>query len=106
MKTYQLYIDGAYVDPEKGEWFDSIDPYKGEPWAKVPRCGPEDVSRAVQAASRAMWKGPWAEMSPSARGKIMRRVGDVVAENATRLAEIEVRDETMASSSPRCSGGE
>jgi len=92
MKTYQLYIDGAYVDPAKGEWFESIDPYKGEPWAKIPRCGPEDVSRAVQAASRAMWKGPWAEMSPSARGKIMRRVGDLVAENATRLAEIEVRD--------------
>ena len=43
MKTYQLYIDGAYVDPAKGEWFESIDPYKGEPWAKIPRCGPEDV---------------------------------------------------------------
>src|SRR3954447_22450576 len=92
MKAYQLYIDGAYVDPAGGEWFDSIDPYRGEPWAKIPRCGPEDVSRAVQAASRAMWEGPWAKMGASARGKIMRRVGDLVAENAKRLAEVEVKD--------------
>ena len=77
---------------QKASGSSPIDPNKGEPWAKIPRCGPEDVSRAVQAASRAMWKGPWAGTNPSARGKIMRRVGDLVAENATRLAEIEVRD--------------
>ena len=34
MKTYQLYINGSYVDPANGQWFDSIDPYRGEPWAK------------------------------------------------------------------------
>ncbi|MCP1975247.1 acyl-CoA reductase-like NAD-dependent aldehyde dehydrogenase [Bradyrhizobium elkanii] len=37
MKTYQLYINGQYVDPANGEWFDSIDPYRGEAWAKIPR---------------------------------------------------------------------
>ena len=39
-----------------------------------------------------MWHGPWATMSASARGKVMRRIGDLVAENAQRLAEVEVRD--------------
>ena len=34
MKTYQLYINGSYVDPANGQWFDSIDPYRGEPWEK------------------------------------------------------------------------
>ena len=24
MKTYQLYINGNYVDPANGEWFDSV----------------------------------------------------------------------------------
>ena len=33
MKTYQLYINGQYVDPANGEWFESIDPYRGEEYA-------------------------------------------------------------------------
>lgn len=37
VKTYQLFINGQYVDPANGEWFDSIDPYRGKPWAKIPR---------------------------------------------------------------------
>ena len=39
-----------------------------------------------------MTEGPWAKMTPSQRGKLMRKLGDLVAENAQRLAEIEVRD--------------
>jgi len=92
MKTYKHYIDGQYVDPVQGEWFDSVDPYRGEVWARIPRGTAADVDRAVDAARRAMTEGPWATMHPGARGKIMRRLGDLVAENAERLAEIEVRD--------------
>lgn len=50
MKTYQLYINGQYVDPAKGEWFDSIDPYRGKPWAKIPRASKADADAAVKAA--------------------------------------------------------
>jgi len=39
-----------------------------------------------------MHDGPWAKMTPSARGKVLRRIGDLVAANAKRLAEIEVKD--------------
>src|SRR5688572_11487532 len=92
MKSYQLFIDGAYVDPVGREWFDSIDPYKGEPWARIPRGQAEDVELAVRAASRALREGPWAQMTSSARGKLMRRLGDLVLENAERLAEVEVHD--------------
>ena len=92
MKTYQLFIDGAYVDPVKGEHFDTIDPYRSEAWARIPKASAQDVDLAVKAASRAMWDGPWAKMNATARGKIMRRIGDLVAQNAERLAEIEVRD--------------
>ena len=92
MKTYQHFIDGAYVDPAGGEWFDSHDPYRGEVWARIPRGSAEDIDRAVAAARRAMTTGPWATMTPSARAKCMRKLGDLVAANAERLAEIEVRD--------------
>ncbi len=92
MKTYQHFIDGAYVDPAGGEWFDSHDPYRGEVWARIPRGSAEDVDRAVAAAKRAMTTGPWATMTASARARCMCRLGDLVAANAERLAEIEVRD--------------
>ena len=92
MKTYQLYINGEYVDPANNEWFESIDPYRGEPWAKIPRGSKADADKAVKAANEAMWRGPWSKMTASARGKVMRKLGDLVAANAERLAEIEVRD--------------
>lgn len=92
MKRYQLFIDGRYVDPVKGEWFDTVNPYTGKAWARIPRGTKEDVDIAVAAASRALKEGAWATMTPTTRGKLMRRLGDLVLENAQRLAETEVRD--------------
>ena len=54
MKTYQHFINGQYVDPAEGKWFDSIDPYRGEPWARIPQGCARDVDRAVTAAAQAM----------------------------------------------------
>jgi len=92
LETYRHWIDGAETDPEGGDWIESVDPYADAPWARVPRGAKADVDRAVAAAHRAMTTGPWATMSPSARAKVMRRIGDIVAEHAERLARIEVRD--------------
>ena len=92
MHTYQHFIDNQYVDPIDGEWMDTINPYTGQAWARVPKGSAKDVDRAVQAAKRAMQTGPYARMSPSERGKMMLRLAELVAANAQRLAEIEVRD--------------
>ena len=92
MKTYQLYIDGHYVDPVNGEWFESIDPYRGEPWAQDPARLEGRCRQGRGGRQEAMWHGPWSTMTASARGKVLRRLGDLVAANAERLAEIEVRD--------------
>ena len=92
MKTHGHYIDGAYVDPIGGKTIDSINPYTGEVWARIAQGCAGDVDRAVAAASRAMREGPWPAMNASARGRLMHRLADLVAANAERLAEIEVRD--------------
>ena len=92
MKTYQHYIDGQYVDPIGGKWFDSIDPYKGQAWARIPQGCDKDVDRAVAAANRALSEGPWATMTATERGKLMLKLADLVAKNAERLAELEVKD--------------
>jgi (Z)-2-((N-methylformamido)methylene)-5-hydroxybutyrolactone dehydrogenase len=92
MKTYQHFIDGEYVDPASGRWFDTIDPYRGEAWARIPQGDAVDVDRAVVAAERAMREGPWSKLTPTQRGKLMVRLAELVEQNAERLAEIEVRD--------------
>ena len=92
MKTYQHFIDGQYVDPIGGQWFDTIDPYQGKPWARIPKGCAKDVDLAVAAASRALREGPWANMTATQRGKLMLRLSELVEQNIERLAELEVRD--------------
>lgn len=91
MKTYQLYIDGRFVDAEGGRTFETVDPYRGEVWAHVAHAGAADVDRAVQAADAAR-RGEWGRMSASKRGRLLLRLADLIEAEAPRLAEIEVRD--------------
>lgn len=92
MERYELFIDGKPCPATAGEWFDSDNPYTGKPWAKIARGSLADVDAAVTAAHRAFTGGPWHEMTASARGALLHRLGDVLAEHAFRLAEIETRD--------------
>jgi aldehyde dehydrogenase (NAD+) len=92
MKRYNMFIDGAAVEPATDSWFDSENPYTGTAWAQVAQGNADDVDNAVRAAHNAFNEGPWPEMTASQRGALLRRLGDVIADNAQRLAEIEVRD--------------
>ena len=74
LQTYQTYLDGRWTDAASGKTFQSFDPYTGAPWALIPECDKADVDMAVEAAYRAFESGPWSKMTPTARGKIMRRI--------------------------------
>lgn len=58
MKTYKHFVNGDYVNPVQGQWFESIDPYRGEVWAQIPRGTAADVDEAVAAAKAAL-DGPY-----------------------------------------------
>ena len=92
MKSYQYYAGGAWHDPASGAWIDSENPARGEVWARIPDCNAEDVNRAVQAAKACFEEGPWPRMNATARGHLLRRMGDVVAKNAERLGVVETQD--------------
>ena len=89
---YRAFIGGQFVDAEKGEVFESEDPFSGEKWALVPRCRAADADRAVEAAHKAFTGGPWPALTASARGQLLCRLADLILENAQALADIEVRD--------------
>ncbi len=92
MKRYQMLIGGEWVDATSGETFESENPFLGGPWALIPKGGADDVDRAVKAAGDAFAGAAWRGLSASARGALLRRFADLVAQNADRLAEIETTD--------------
>ena len=94
MKTYQHWINGVPVAPASGQWLETEDPYSGEAWARIARGNKQDGELAVAAAKEAMESGPWSKMTATDRGRVLRRIGDLLADpnNAQRLAEVESRD--------------
>ncbi len=92
MQKHQHYIDGKFVDPASGKWFESFNPFTGEPWTLIAQGDATDADRAVQAAHRAFTQGPWSTFTATQRGLLLHKLGDLVARDAKKLAEIEVRD--------------
>src|SRR6266508_4202166 len=90
--SHQLFIDGQWVDPAWGETFKTPNPATGESLATVAAGGPEDIDRAVRAARAAFEGGPWSRMTPSQRGRIVWRIGDLILEHLEELAQIESLD--------------
>lgn len=90
LQQFQNTVGGRLV-PVRGT-FESFDPFTGKPWALIPLDGPAEVEAAV-AAARAAFRSPaWAGLTASARGRLLLRVADLIAENAERLAALETRD--------------
>lgn len=91
-RTYGLYIDGEFTPPSGGAVIESADPVSGEIWAEVPRATPDDVASACAAAHRAFNDPAWRGLSATARGGLLRKLGDLIAENAEWLAMVEMKD--------------
>ncbi|MBX5200050.1 aldehyde dehydrogenase [Rhizobium sp. NZLR1] len=90
MRRFQHYIDGEFSDGEAS--YPSIDPATGAVWADMPEAREGDVDRAVNAADKALYDGPWAKLTATQRGKLLYKLADLVAANAQILAELETRD--------------
>jgi acyl-CoA reductase-like NAD-dependent aldehyde dehydrogenase len=84
-----MIVGGAEVDAASGATFATHDPATGETLAQVPSAGPEDVDRAVRAATDAFEEGPWASMFARERGRLLLRFADAIRERAEDLARLE-----------------
>jgi phenylacetaldehyde dehydrogenase len=85
----QALIDGRWQDAQSGETFEVFNPSNETVIARVADCKKADVDLAVAAARKAFDQGPWPRMSPSARGKILWKIGDLILENLEELAQLE-----------------
>ena len=90
-KRYGLFIDGEFVAPEKGRYFDTINPATEEKLSRVAVAGPADVDKAVKAAREA-YRKTWSKMKPAERGKYIFRIARIMQERAREFAAIESLD--------------
>ena len=87
----QMFIDGQWTDAASGKTFETPNPATGEILARVAEGDAEDINRAVRAA-RAAFNGPWSRLTPSDRGRIIWKIGDLILEHAEELAQLESLD--------------
>lgn len=92
MDSYNLFIDGRWVDSCSGETFETVNPATEEPLARVARANAEDVDRAVQAARKAL-SGPWSRMAPKERAGLLFKLAAALREQVEEFAELETLDQ-------------
>src|SRR6202012_2307046 len=88
----KLFIDGQWTDAASGKTFETPNPATGETLATVAAGDVEDINTAVRAARRAFDDGPWGRLTPSERGRIVWRIGDLNLEHLEELAQPETLD--------------
>jgi len=88
----KLFIDGQWTEAASGKTFETPNPATGETLANVAEGDAEDINRAVSAARKAFDSGPWSRMTPSDRGRLIWKIGDLILEHAEELAQLESLD--------------
>ncbi len=87
-----MHIGGRQVPAAGGAWFETVDPFTGEVWAEVARGDRRDVEPPSRPPHAAFQGGPWPELTATARGLLLHRLGDLVLEHLEELVAAESRD--------------
>src|ERR1044071_8551542 len=86
----QIFVGGEWSDSVTGETMEVLNPATEEVIAEVPRCGAEDVDRAVAAAKAALPQ--WLETTPGERAEVLLKLADLLREQAAEVAKSEARN--------------
>jgi len=91
-KPRKMLIGGQWVDALSGKTFKTYNPATGEVLAHVAEGDRADIDQAVKAARKAFESGPWAEMAPAERGRLLWKISDLIEQHHEELAELETLD--------------
>jgi aminomuconate-semialdehyde/2-hydroxymuconate-6-semialdehyde dehydrogenase len=90
MLSLANYVNGRFVAPVGGQFFDKFDPATGTAIAKVPDSDERDVTQAVEAAVNAF--PAWSRTPVGERARLLTAIGQRIEERLNPLAEAECRD--------------
>lgn len=91
MQEFKMKIGSNWCAASSNQWIESENPYTNKAWARIPRGTSEDAEAAIRAA-HAAFVGPWRQISPSDRGRLLNKLAELMTKNAERLADLEVKD--------------
>ncbi|WP_416651993.1 aldehyde dehydrogenase [Candidatus Pseudothioglobus sp. Uisw_086] len=103
MEHFKHYINGKFSSGS--ERFETLNPANGMPWATFPSATEDESNFAIESAHKALYDNTWSNLTPTQRGKLIHRLGDLISEHASELGDLETRDsgklavETRAQSS-------
>lgn len=101
---YQNFIDGQWIAPSDGQYFDNISPVNGEVFCKVARSTEADLEKAIHAAQTAFES--FGKTSVQERSHLLLKIADRMEQNLEALAVAETWDngksvrETLAADMP------
>jgi phenylacetaldehyde dehydrogenase len=91
-RKHKMFINGKWVEAASGKTFPVYNPATGEVLTQVAEGDREDINRAVRAARAAFETGPWPNLTPSERGRLIWKLADLLEENLEEFAQIESLD--------------
>src|SRR5699024_175043 len=86
------FIDGAFVDPQSGDTFQTINPATGDVLAEVAAGNSDDIDRAVTAARAAFERGSWSRISAAERKTVMLAIADQITAHHDELTVLDSLD--------------
>lgn len=90
MEKLKNFINGAYVAPQEGRYFEKLSPVTGEKLYDLPDSTELDVVAAIKAAQDA-FEG-WSGTKALERSQILTRVAELIEKNIEALARAETED--------------
>lgn len=93
-EKYDHYINGKWVAPDSGEYFDNISPIDGKAFTQAARGNAKDIEKAIDAASQAF--PSWSKTSAAYRSNLLLKIAQVVEDNLEYLAIVETIDNGKA----------
>jgi len=89
---YELFIDGKSTASDSGREITVINPANEEIIGTVPDSSVTDTQRAIDAARRAFDSGPWPWMKPADRGRVIKRMAEILDERHPELHELIISE--------------
>ncbi len=83
---YRMYISGEWVDSEKEERIEVVNPATERVIASVPKASREQTKEALEAAEKAQPK--WEDLAPIQRASFLLKAAQLIRRDKERLAKI------------------
>lgn len=89
-RQFRLFINGRWIEPSDGAFFETVNPATGKPLAKIAQASDDNIDEAVRAAAAAF--ASWSRTSGHIRARYLYAIARQVQKHSRLLAVLESMD--------------